>query len=428
MKKKYNLTKQQMRVLFEFDESGNVVFTDKNIIWGHLKINQKVDFERLKESLNYCFKKNDTMRIKLCKEENQLLQYFEKYQEQNIEIVDVDTENDVKNLKNSIINHPLEMFNFFLFQVVIYRYKNGFGGVILKFSHVIGDGYTLGLLLYEVLGYYTKTIKKMISFSYSNYIKSEEKYPSSRKYKQDEKYWFKMLEDGVPGAAYLPSNKEKYSFTKSNKLIFDIDNDTIKKVKNFCKKNKISNSTFYMSVYATYIYKKTDLTNFFLSAANRNRRSVREMLTAGMMTKVAYFIVKIQNEKFVDLTKKIRLSLKSCYKHMNYIYDYRTELFKSHNDNRSLPSNVFLSYQNLQVDTKKMNLNFEIEGDNNVGTYGTDVVSIHIFEYNNDVKIIYDYLSEKYSEEEIKNINHSIIQIIKQISEDNNILIQDIKA
>ena len=47
MKKKYNLTKPQMGVLIDFDENGNIVLTDKNIIWGHLKINQKVDFVNL---------------------------------------------------------------------------------------------------------------------------------------------------------------------------------------------------------------------------------------------------------------------------------------------------------------------------------------------------------------------------------------------
>ena len=37
MKKKYNLTKAQLGVLYTFDESGNVVLTNNNYIWGHLK-------------------------------------------------------------------------------------------------------------------------------------------------------------------------------------------------------------------------------------------------------------------------------------------------------------------------------------------------------------------------------------------------------
>lgn len=427
MKKKYNLTSSQIKVLYEFDKDGNIVFTNKNIIWGHVKINQELDFNRLKESINYCLKKNDGIRIKLCKEDDKLLQYFEDYQEQDFEIIDVNTEDDVKKLLNDVIDTPFEIFNSSLFQVVIYRYQNGFGGIILKFSHSIGDVYTMGLLLYEILGYYSKKVKKIISFSYLNYIKKEEKYPSSRKYRQDKKYWYKKFDEGVPVSAYIPSNKEKYSFAVSNRITLDIDDDIVKMIKNFCKKNKISNSTFYMSIYAIYVYKRTNLTNFLLSAANRNRRKIKELLTAGMTTKSAYFDVKIQNDSFVDFTKKMRLSLKFSYKHMNYIYNYRKELFEKYNDNRSIPSNVFLSYQNIAVDTDKMNINFEVDANNNIGTYAMDVVSMHIFEYNGKVKIIYDYLKEKYSKEEIININNSIIKIIKQINNDNSILIQEIE-
>lgn len=427
MKKKYKLTNSEMAVLYEFDESGNIAFTDKNIVWGHLKINQEIDFNRLKEALNFSLKKNDAIRIKLYKENDKILQYFEDYEEQDIEIVDVDTEEDVQKLKNKIINKPFEIFDSFLFNIVLYRYENEYGGIIIKLNHVIGDGYTLGLLLYEVLGYYSKAIKRIPSVSYLDYIKSEEKYQFTIKYKRDKKYWNKMFENGVPDSAYFPSKKKNYSFSKTNELAFDIDNDIVEIVKSFCDRNKISNSTFYMSVFSIYIHKITNLTRFFIAVANRNRKSVKEMLMAGMRTKTAYLIAEVKNEKFLDYAKKIRISLKSSYKHMDYLYNYQDELFQQYNVNRPIPSKVFISYQNLQVDTNKININFEIEGDNNPGTYGTDLVPIHVFEHNDNVRIIYDYLLEKYSEKEIAAINNSIIDIIKQIGKDDNIYIDDIK-
>ena len=166
MKKKYNLTTSQLRVLFEFDDQGNLVFTNKNVIWGHLKLNQEIDYDRLKKAINYCFKKNDSIRTKLCKEDDKLYQYFEDYREMNFDIVDVKSEDDVKKLLNDFINKPFEMFNSFLFRLVIYRYKNNYGGVMIKLNHVMGDGYTLGLFSYEVLGYYNREV--------DNYILKEE--------------------------------------------------------------------------------------------------------------------------------------------------------------------------------------------------------------------------------------------------------------
>ena len=254
MKTKYNLTSSQIRVLFEFDNNGNIVFTNKNVIWGHLKINQEVDFNRLIESINYCFKKNDSLRTKLHKEDDKIFQYFDDYHEMNYEIVDVNDENDVHNLLNEIINRPLEMFDSFLYHIAIYRYKNGFGGIIIKLNHVMGDGYTLGLILYEVMGYYSKVLKRIISFSYLNYIKSEEKYPYSLKCWKDKKYWEKTFKNGVPDAANIPSKKEKYSYLEADRISFDIEDDVIKMVKNFCNKHEISNSTFYMSIFGIYVH------------------------------------------------------------------------------------------------------------------------------------------------------------------------------
>ncbi|MBQ3407661.1 MAG: hypothetical protein IJH12_00455 [Clostridia bacterium] len=44
MKKRYNFTLAQKSVLFEFDANGKATCTDQNFIWGHAKINQKIDF------------------------------------------------------------------------------------------------------------------------------------------------------------------------------------------------------------------------------------------------------------------------------------------------------------------------------------------------------------------------------------------------
>ena len=112
-----------MAVLYAYDENGNVVLTNTNFIWGHLKINQVVDFDRLKAAINYCLRKNDNMRIKMLSENNQLFQYFEDYQEQDFKIVDVHTEKDVEDLKDEIINQPFEMFHSYLFVVTIYAYQ-----------------------------------------------------------------------------------------------------------------------------------------------------------------------------------------------------------------------------------------------------------------------------------------------------------------
>ena len=58
-----------------------------------------------------------------------------------------------------------------------------------------------------------------------------------------------------------------------------------------------------------------------------------------------------------------------------------------------------------------------------------DLVIIHILEQeNNKITISYDYPSEKYSKEDIYNINQGIINIIKQVVKNKNISIQNIEV
>lgn len=426
MKKKYELTKAQMGVLYSFDESGNIVITDKNYIWGHLKINEMVDFKGLKEAVNYCLKKNDSMRIKLCLKDDKLYQYFESHKDIDFETIKVNSDEEIKDLENEIINKPFSMFDSFLFKIAIYNYKGESGGIIIKLHHVIADGYTIGMLLYQIVINYKKITSKYVTFSYKDYISSEEKYPSTRRYELDKIYWNNMFKKRIPDSAYFPSKKTKYSMLDANKLTFDIDENILNSIRKFCKDNRISMSMFFMSIYAVFIYKVTKLEYFFMSSVSDNRRNFKEKLTAGMLTNTAYFDVRIQNMKFSDFIKEIYYSLSNGYKHMNYINNYTRELFDEYNDKRILPTNITISYQKILFDKEKMKINCDFKGDSNVGTYASDIVIIHVLEQNDNLKIIYDYLSEKYSIEEITQINNEIVSIIKQVISNKDINIQDI--
>ena len=427
--KKYDLTLAQKSVLIEFDENGNTSCSDKNFIWGHAKINQEINFKRLNEAFNYYVKRNDSMRIKLYCENNQIFQYFEEYKKFDIEIIDVDSQEDVEKVKQEVISRPLNMFDSFLFHFVAYRCKNGYGGIIVKLHHIITDGYSLGLLLYEVLGYYNRSLPKYPPFSYTNHIKSDENYPSSKRYEQDKEYWNNIFEKGIPDIAFIPSKKENYSLKISDKSECNLDTNLVNLIKKYCKENNISIYTFFTSVYAIYINKVSNLTNFLLSSVSQNRRNIKEKLTSGMYTATAYFNIKIHNESFKEFTKETNSTMYNAYKHMNFTEYYLRELFDKHNDTRIIPSNIIISYQDISEIKDKLNINCELTGDSSVGTYGLDLFIIHILEQeNNKITIFYDYLYEKYSKEDIFNINQGILNIMKQIVNNKNINIQDIEV
>ena len=429
MKKKYyELTLAQKSVAFEFDAEGNATCSDKNYIWGHANFNQKIDFKRLNKAINYVVKKNDSMRIKLCNENSQVLQYIEKYKKFDIKIADVECKEDVDKLKNEVVNEPLNMFDSLLFHFVAYRYKDGHGGIIVKLHHVIADGYCLGLLLYEVLGYYNKSLAKIPAFSYIDHIESDIKYPTSKKYEKDREFWNKIFEEKIPDYAYISSKKESYSLKISDKFEFELDPNLVELIKKYCKENNTSIYTFFISIYALYINKTTNLTNFFLSSVSQNRRNIKEKLTAGMYSITAYFPIKVHNQSFKDFTKENNKQMFNSYKHMNFTEYYLKDLFRKNNDYRYIPGGVIMSYQDLSQIKDKINIDCELVGDSGGGTLGYDIFIIHILEQiDGRIKISYDYLMEKFSKEDILNINNKIISFIEQVINNENISIENIQ-
>jgi hypothetical protein len=87
-----------------------------------------------------------------------------------------------------------------------------------------------------------------------------------------------------------------------------------------------------------------------------------------------------------------------------------------------------MSYQDLSQIKDKINIDSELVGDSGGGTLGYDIFIIHILEQiDGRIKISYDYLMEKFSKEDILNINNKIISFIEQVINNENISIENIQ-
>lgn len=429
MKEIFELTDTQKQVLFMGTLDGAEFCNDKIYIWGQLNINQKVNFKRLNDSINYFIKKNDAVRTRLCLNNGVLMQYFQKYQPVNFEIIDVKNNDDVEKLKQEIIDTPLKMMTGFLYILKMYRYPDGRGGAIIKMHHMISDGWSIGLAAHEIINYYTKRIPRYITYSFADYIKTQQKYELSKSYQIDKEYWNKIFNEGLPKLVSLPFSmppKENYSI-KGSKAVFDIDNDLIVAVKKYCKENRISVPTFFTSIYSVYLRKMTNESKFMLATMSSNRKTIKEKISIGLYTMKAYFLIEVPNIKFKALARNIGKSMAAGFKHREYISRYQQDEFKKRGINQIFMANYLVSYQDMDLNTKNDRIDYEVNGNNNVGPYGKDMV-IHILDIKSSDKfqIAYDYLAEKFTPQDIENVNDGIIDIINQVIKSNDITVSKI--
>ena len=399
-------------------------------IWGNFKINEPVDFDKLKKSINYFIERNDSIRTKFCYEDGKIRQYFSKYEPVDFEIIDVENDEQVEKIKTEMNEKFFDMIEKHMYSIKLYRYPNGHGGVLVKVHHTIADGWSLGLAGYEVINNYIGKFVFPITGSFGDYLDNRNKYETSARLITDKKYWDELLKDGIPEAVSIPQSKpekETYSWA-AEKYKYELDEELINKIRTYCKDHKTSMSKFFMSAYAVLQNKISNSRKFMMNSMSANRRNIKERFTTGMFTAMTYFMVECPNMKFTDFIKKIDSSLTAGYRHRDYLDRHMFELIGKYNpNNQKMFTKLTFSYQCLNMKTDNKSLKYEVSGDNNPSTGGLDM-AVHVFdlESSNKLDLIYDYLSDKFDRADAEKFNSQVLDIINQVLTNEDIYIDDI--
>ncbi len=288
---------------------------------------ENVDIELMKKAINNVIKQNDAFRIHIIQDGGNVKQYIAEFQEHQFDIVYVKDENESKEFEKQEAVQKLNILDCDLYKFKLAVLENGFVDIILTASHLISDSWSMGLVIQEILKNYN-ALKENIefekdTFSYEEYIKSEIEYKQSEKFKKDKAYWNDIFKT-VPEQATIPSIKESVNelTCKAQRERFEIDLDICKKINEYCKKTKISPFNFFMTVYALYLGRVSNLDDFVIGTPILNRTNFREKNTVGMFINTAPVrIKKEENISFSEFAKSISANLMGILRHQKYSYN-----------------------------------------------------------------------------------------------------------
>ena len=408
--------------------------TSVNNICGYVYISDSVDFNALKKAINELVKTNDNMRLKFKEENNSCIQYLSEYKAFDIDMIDFSSEKDIEKKALEMANIPFEIKDNLLFKFILFRLPNGAGGFIVNVHHIISDSWTLGLVAKEVTGIYSEILNSTYEEkdfpSYVNYINNEISYIKSDKFNKDKEYWNNVFKT-VPEVASIPSYKKINSSNiscKGSREKFNISQDDVEKIKSFCKEHKISLYNFFMSVYSLYVGRVSNLDNFVIGTPILNRTNFEQKHTMGMFISTAPLRINLDhNISFVDFSKQIATDTMSILRHQKYPYQYILEDLRKKDS--SIPNlyNVILSYQITKTIEESSSVKYTTDWVFNGNC--ADDLQIHLFDLNdeNSITVAYDYKSDKYDTRDITDLHNRILTMIKQIIDNNKILLKDIE-
>lgn len=428
-KKIYDLTNPQKSIWYmEEYYKGTAI----NNICGSLTINEKVDFEKFKKAINLFVKLNESFQIRLLFEKSIPKQYFCDFEELNLKIIDINSNEEILNIEKEMVNIPFNMIESPLFEFRIFRLPNGHGGFVVNTHHIISDAATIAIIGSSIARIYAN-LKNNIEIdtnipSYVDYIASEKEYLLSDKFKKDEQYWNDRFET-IPDVASLPASFKNVSTYSSNskRELFILPKSIVDKIRELCSKEKISVFNFFMAVYALYIGRVSNLDEFVIGTPILNRTNFKEKNTSGMFISTVPLKIKIDNNStFIEFVSNIAKDSLSMLRHQKYPYQYLLEnLRNKYNSVPHLYDNL-ISYQITKTIDKTIDLPYSVHWvEANQISCGINI-HIHDNDDSGNLTMCYDYLIDKYSSSDIISTHNRILNVVEQLLNNINIFMKDI--
>lgn len=418
---KYNLTNQQ-KALYNIDKVYKNSKINNISFW--LEINHVINFELLTKAINVIVEKNDNFRFQFVEENGEIYQYAREYTYQNFEILDVANS---KELEQKIKEYTFDLENDNLCVFTLFRYPDGKGGIVASAHHQLGDAWTMGIFINEVLDIYHKLlinedVSDLTYPSYLEYVNTQNEYIQSEKYIKDKEYWEEVFSNNIEKLSF----KEESFDINAIREEYEINEEILKDIRSFCSENKISEYVFFLSVFCIYLGKLKGLNNFVIGNPILNRSNFREKCTSGLFMSTMPFVVNIDDElNFIDYAKNIASGQMKMYKHLKYP-DYEiTKYFNQKNNTHGPIYDFVFSYQNAKTD--KDTVMFETKTRWMEAGQQLNSLMIHFKDTEDTGRpiLIYDYLSEIFTGQDIDILNKRIMEICKQVL--TNIQLADIE-
>ena len=303
--------------------------TNINNICGSMTIFEKVDFDKFSKAINIFVENTDSFRIKLFMDNTYVKQYISDYIPFELEIINVSSDEDVKNIEKQIASIPFNLMEKLLFTFKLFKFPDGHGGFVVNAHHIISDSWTLGIVVNRIINIYScllnnENINNLNNFSYIDYINSEQNYLKSDKYIKDKEYWDNIYST-IPEIATIPScNKDtSKSISIANRELININNEQLININTFCVQNKVSIYNFFMAVFSIYLSRVSNLDDFVIGTPILNRTNFKEKNTAGMFINTIPFRISINhNETFKEFVSKIAINSMGMLRHQKYYYQY----------------------------------------------------------------------------------------------------------
>ncbi len=415
----FELSHPQKRIWFTEERYEGTAFANNAVT---VRYSENIDVRAMTQALNLVVKKNDGLRIRLARTEEdiKIRQYVSPFREFEPGLIDLSEKDETAAAGwfENKTRQPFELIDSDLFWFSLVKFSAGEYGYYMKIHHIISDGWTiLGLLIDEIEEHYelirnNKTPDETPYPSYVKFISQENEYLQSPQALVDREFWHKTLSP-LPEEVNLSEKKPKTDSIAAKAEYLRVPAELNAEIYRYCKEYKSSVFKLFLPALAIYISRITSSNEAVIGSANHNRSSEEQKKTTGMFVSTMPLKITVDNgASFNDLVLRSAQEVNFIIKnHSKYPFDQLAgELRKKHGVSPDHLLNVSLvGLPPLGDMRKKVDLIHP--------GYEPSDLAVHIFEKqeNNDkfIELRWSYQTEKFTAENIEKIHNILCQILR---------------
>lgn len=424
----YELTGPQMNIYLREQAYDK---TPINVVCFSSYINKDVNIEICQKAINEIIRINDSLRFRIIKNADGIFQKVEKYEYENIPLIDCSNKT-VEEIRKEIdidINIPFTPFeNSKLYKFTIYKMSNNHIVLSFKMHHIISDGWAASIIFKQFNTFYYLLSNNMDLIdcpSYLNYINTEKEYLHSNSFIRDKQYWENYLKN-IPEMVSFKENILKKG-SKTIKYGENLSLELSEKINKYCRENKITPYVFFIALHAIYLYKTVGKEDFMIGTPLLNRKNISEKNMLGMFVSTFPLRFHLTNDiNISDLFDKIHTDTFGALKHQRYPYSAILNYAKNEEHVETNLFDTIVSFQNAHAVNDYLDYDKDIEW--HLPRHQQSSFELHVTDHNNAG--IY-YLSLSFSEgivsqDEAKLVYLRFVEMIKYIVSHKNATIQEI--
>lgn len=325
---------------------------------------------------------------------------------------------------------PFDLMKAPLVRIHLIKFRATKYVLLIDMHHIISDGESTLIMIDEIIKLYNGVELKEPIIQYKDYVLWQNEMIGKGELAEQEKYWLQCFKDDIP-VLNLPFDFERPSIQnyEGAKVVYEIDEILYSKLKEISDSYNITLYTVLLAAYYTLLYKYTNQTDISIGSPVSGRTHTNLEKVVGMFVNTLVLRNRPQgNNTFLEFMMEVNESILRAMDNQDYPLENLLEkLHIKRTSNRNpLFDTVFVLLNKENVEQRLDNLKVTPHDIRlNISKFDLLLTANH---FEGELVFELEYASSLFLEESMKRMLERYVSILKQITVDNSIKLDDIQV